>query len=36
LNIDGSCGTSGDTGSCGLFDDNKGDWIAGFYSNKGQ
>jgi hypothetical protein len=35
LNIDGSCGTSGDIVSSGLLHDNKGDWTAGFSSNKG-
>jgi hypothetical protein len=36
LNIDGSCGASGDIGSGGLLRDNKGNWIAGFSSNDGQ
>ncbi|KEH17585.1 hypothetical protein MTR_0007s0410 [Medicago truncatula] len=35
LNIDGSCGTSGDIVSSGLLLDNKGDWIVDFSSNKG-
>jgi len=36
LNIDGSCGASGDIGSRGLLRDNKGNWIVGFSSNEGQ
>jgi hypothetical protein len=36
LNIDGSCGASGDIGSGGLLRDNKGNWIAGFSSNDGE
>jgi len=28
LNVDGSCGASGDIGSGGLLRDNKGNWIA--------
>jgi hypothetical protein len=36
LNIDGSCGASGDIGSGGLLCDNKVNWIAGFSSNEWQ
>jgi hypothetical protein len=36
LNIDGSCGSSGDIGYGGLLRDNKRNWIAGFSSNEGQ
>ncbi|AES76864.1 hypothetical protein MTR_6g088150 [Medicago truncatula] len=36
LNIDGSCGASGDIGYGGLIRDNKGNWIVGFSSNDGQ
>jgi len=34
LNIDGSCGASGDIGSGGLLHDNKIDWKVGFSSNE--
>jgi len=35
LNINVSCGASGDIGSGGLLRDNKGNWIAEFSSNEG-
>jgi hypothetical protein len=36
LNINGSCGASGDISTGGLLRDNKGYWIAGFSSKEGQ